>query len=178
MDGMRLDSALLSRIRDELRHRGERRSTPPPSAASAPTPEENAIAQRVMPFCEVLYLLMVADEQPDARELDVLRGAVRALTNGRLGSPAIDRQLARFQSALAMQGREQRLTELTGQLAADRQDAEAAYMLAAVMAIADETPDDREQAMLEELRELLGISARRAHTLLGEAAQLSDEPHV
>ena len=126
------------------------------------------------PFCEVLYLLMVADEQPDARELDVLRGAVRALTNGRLGSQAIDAQLARFQAALDAQGRDQRLTQLTGQLAADRQDAEAVYMLAAVMAIADETADEREQAALEELREQLGISTQRARVLIGEVTQLPD----
>lgn len=174
---MRLDSAMLSRLREALIRRGDRfggaLSTAP--SEGAPTPEAIAVAQRVMPFCEVLYLLMVADERPDARELDVLRGAVDALTGGKLGLAGIDAQIARFGHALRAEGRAARLESVTGRLAADRQDAEAAFTLAAVMVIADEQTDARETSVLEELRELLGIPERRADTLLGEATQRKDD---
>jgi tellurite resistance protein len=164
---VRLDSETLLRLRDELRKSGARRSIPPP-APSEPPPDVLAIVQRVAPMCEVLYLLMVADEHSDERELEVLRGAIRALTEGALRSSVIDAMMARFEAAAREFGRDTRLAQIAALLAADREDAEAAFTLAAVMAIADETPDDRERALLEELRQLLGIKAERAHALLGE----------
>jgi tellurite resistance protein len=169
---MRLDSRTLARLRDELRSRGARVSLPPPPAAKPPpgAVDVPAITERVAPICEALYLLMVADGACDAREQEVLRGTVRALTDGALKTGMIEALLARFAAALEVHGREARLAQVTGQLAADRQDAEAAYMLASVMAIADESPDAREHNLLEELREQLGISPERARVLLGESA--------
>ncbi len=191
MKAMRLDSSTLARLRDELRMRGARPSVPPPPAvppqvearagarersdAASParpddgSPEARAIVQRIAPMCEVLYLLMMADHAYDVRERDVLRGAARALSDGMLRTAVIDGMLARFEAALRAYGRELRLAQITAQLAKDRPDAEAAFMLAAVMAIADEAPDERERALLEELRELLGIAQARARELLGEA---------
>jgi tellurite resistance protein len=170
---MRLDSRTLARLRDELRSRGARVSLPPPPGGAAPkgSVDTTAIMERVAPICEVLYLLMVADGACDAREQEVLRGSARALTDGVLKTGVIEAMLARFAAALDAHGRDTRLLQVTGQLAADRQDAEAAYMLASVMAIADETPDAREHGLLEELREQLGISSARARVLLGEGAR-------
>jgi hypothetical protein len=169
---MRLDSATLTRLRDELRDRGARPSLPPPAGVSAPAAETCtdvlAIMERIAPICEVLYLLMV---DHDARELEVLRGIVRALTDGKLKTLVLEGMLARFEAALAAHGREHRLAQVAGQLAADRQDAEAAFVLASVMAIADELPNEHERRMLSELREQLGISPARAQALLGEAAR-------
>ncbi|HEY6881650.1 MAG TPA: TerB family tellurite resistance protein [Polyangiales bacterium] len=168
---MRLDSETLLRLRDELRRTGERRSLPPsapPSAAEDVSQDVLAVVQRVAPMCEVLYLLMVADEHSDQREVEVLRGAIRTLTQGALRTGVIDGMLHKFEAAARTFGRDGRLAQVTSLIAADRQDAEAAYTLAAVMAIADETSDERERAWLEELRELLGINAKRASTLRGE----------
>jgi tellurite resistance protein len=169
---MRLDSASLLELRDQLRLRGERLSAPPsvrPSPAETPlSAEASAVVQRVAPMCEVLYLLLVADERHDPREHEVLRGAIRALTDNALRTQDIEGMLSRFDARLHHQTREQRLEQVTAQLSADRSDAEAAFTLAAAMVIADEAPDQREKAMLEDLRELLGISGKRAHTLLGE----------
>jgi tellurite resistance protein len=170
---MRLDSASLLELRDQLRLRGERPSLIPSGPARGPdeplSPDASAVVQRVAPMCEVLYLLLLADEQHDAREHGVLRGAIRALTEGALRTQDIEGMLSRFDRGLAHQSREDRLAQVTAQLAADRSDAEASFTLAAVMAIADDLPDQREQQMLEELREQLGISKKRAQILLGEA---------
>ena len=127
-----------------------------------------AVVQRVSPICEVLYLLLLADDAEDARELEVLRGAVRALTDGALRTAEIENMLALYATMLERHSRQERLERVTAQLALDRSDAEAAFTLAAAMVIADETPDERERAVLKELRELLGIPHARAQVLLGE----------
>jgi hypothetical protein len=167
-----LDSATLARLRDELRRRGARLSAPP-RVSSAPAEKASAdvlaVMERVAPICEVLYLLMMADETGDAREQELLRGTVRALTDGMLKTRVIDAMLTRFDAALRARGREARLAQVSAQLAADREDAEAAFTLASVMTIADEAPDERERSILEELRELLGITRERARILVGEA---------
>lgn len=173
---MRLDSESLAVLRDQLRLRGERpsmvpgpiSSLPPDSPRAPLTADALAVVQRVSPMCEVLYLLMVADDRHDPRENEVLRGAVRALTDGALRSHEIDDMLGVYAARLQEESRQDRLEQVTAQLALDRSDAEAAYTLAAAMVIADERPDQREKAMLEELRDLLAISRARAHTLLGE----------
>lgn len=177
---MRLDSETLARLRDALRG-GVAHPPPVPDGAEAlpgdGSPEMRAIAARIAPLCEVLYLLSVADHRHDARERAVMAGAIGALTEGALGEAAIERMIAGFEAALAAEGWESRLARSAGVLAADRRDAEAAFTLAAVMAIADEFPDERERVLLEELRAQLGISARRAQVLLGEAvSQLPPAP--
>ncbi len=155
-------------LRDELRNRGKHRTVVPASVPTeAPSVDVIAIVQRVAPICEVLYLLMVADDRTDARELDVMRGAIRVLTENALRSSVITGMLERFEVNANQYGREARLAQVTGQLSADRQDAEAAYTLAAVMAIADESSDEEERAWLEELRQMLGIKPARAAELLG-----------
>jgi tellurite resistance protein len=146
----------------------------PGPSSSAPAPlsaDVLAVVQRVSPMCEVLYLLLVADEHHDPREDEVLRGAVRALTDGALRSRDIDDMITFYAARLEGQSRQERLEQVTAQLALDRSDAEAAFTLAAAMVIADERPDQREKAMLEELRDLLAISLKRAQTLLGEVLE-------
>ena len=178
MARMLLDSETLARLRDDLLRRGERTSLPPTTPAEAArgarlTPDVVAVMQRVAPLCELLYLLMVADDESDVRERDVLRGAIRALTDGALRTGAIDVMLTRFQAQLQAHGRESRLAQATAQLAADREDAEAAFTLAAVMVIADADPAAQEAQLLSEIRDLLGISRARADLLLGEARRAS-----
>ncbi|MDB4976972.1 MAG: hypothetical protein JWN48_5313 [Myxococcaceae bacterium] len=190
MDSMRLDSESLVELRDQLRLRGRRTSlvpalesgagpgdsapgAPPACAAGPLSPDVLAVVQRVSPMCEVLYLLLIADGQQDPRELEVLRGAVRALTDGELRSAEIDNMLALYAARLEAQSREDRLEQVTAQLAFDRSDAEATFTLAAVMVIADEQPSEHERAQLAELRELLGIPTARAAMLLGEVLEAS-----
>ncbi|MET0285645.1 MAG: TerB family tellurite resistance protein [Polyangiales bacterium] len=166
---MRLDSETLLRLRDQLRRTGERRTLPPPTAVASDVPADVlAIVQRVAPICEVLYLVMVADERSDEREVEVLRGAIRTLTEDALRGPVVDGMLERFEAAARQFGREARLAQVAAQLSADRPDAEAAFTLAAVMAIADDDPDEQERVWIEELRQMLGVRPARAAELLGE----------
>jgi len=166
-----LDSASLIELRDQLRQRGARASLVPgpnPAPAGPLSADALAVVQRVSPMCEVLYLLLLADGHADARELEVLRGAVRALTDGALRTSEIENMLALYAARLECHSRHERLEQVTAQLALDRSDAEATFTLAAAMVIADEVPDERERAVLKELRELLGVPRARAQVLLGE----------
>jgi uncharacterized tellurite resistance protein B-like protein len=140
------------------------------SESNAPTGRKTPANGRISPAdCRQRSCAgTAADHESNAPERDLLRGAIRALTDGALRSRALDALLARFQAGLEVQGRDARLAQVTGQLAADREDAEAAFTLAAVMVIADDARNEAEDALLTETRDLLGISAKRAATLLGE----------
>jgi tellurite resistance protein len=168
---MRLDSDALLRLRQSLRERGKPSLTPP-SPVSTPraslaeaSPELRAAAERVAPICELLYLMMSVDGACTSEERDLLRGAIRALTDGQLRSAMIDDMLAGFDDALLREGRSARLAFAAARLSADRADAEAAFSLAAAIALADSSADPRELAMLEELGDMLGLPAARRQTL-------------
>ena len=171
VEAMRLDSARLVELRDQLRMRGSRASISPGSLPESgpsglPSAAVRAIVLRVSPICEVLYLLSVADGREDTSELELLRGAVRALTDGALPTHEIDGMLAFYAAQLRERTRAERLEQVAALLSADRNDAEAAYMLAAAMVIADGEQESAEHAMLSELRDMLGIAQARARDLL------------
>jgi tellurite resistance protein len=181
---MDLRSSALRTLRAAMLERGTRDSMTPPAGtdrAHGSTPgaarrsiathelgpsDREAILSRVAPICEVLYLLMAADDHVDGREYITLRGTIRALTDGALGTSALNGLLARFESQLEREGRPTRLSKVAAELSADRADAEAAYMLAAAVAIADENTDLRESELLDELGDLLGISPKRRRQLI------------
>ena len=130
-----------------------------------------ALTQRVAPFCEVLYLMMVADGTCDVAERNVLVGVARTLSGDQLSAKQIDAMLTEFEAGYLAEGVDARLASVTSWLGADRDDAEAAFTLAAVMAIADERVDSSEDRILGEFAELLGISERRAAELLSGAGR-------
>lgn len=175
MDGpvrWRLNLDRLASVRDTLLEKGE---APPrartwgsrmPAAGSRAL---SALTHRVAPFCEVLYLMMVADGACDVAERGVLIGVARTLSGDQLSAQQIDAMLAEFEAGYLCEGVEARLESVTAWLSADRDDAEAAFTLAAVMAIADEHVDSREDQVLSELAELLGISEQRAADLVAGA---------
>src|SRR5689334_24865156 len=127
LPGMQLDPDALSRLRHALRERGQPSLVPPPPAASpgpdTASPEALAAEARVAPICELLSLMMTADGSATGPEREVLRGAVRALTDGALRSADIERMLAGFDERRAREGRAARLEHVAAQLAADRSDA-------------------------------------------------------
>lgn len=161
---MKIDSEAIRRLGIQLRERGEDGGETPEDAES--TPEQNAIIGRVGPMCEVLYLTMSADGECDASERETIRGAVGALTADQLSAQLIDRMLDRFEASARSFGRTERLISVAGQLAADREDAEAALALAAAVAVADGTVAASEREILGELAEWLGISDGRAAVIL------------
>jgi uncharacterized tellurite resistance protein B-like protein len=166
-----LDPDALLRLRRALRERG-RPSLAPPDPAPAPIALEDASAdtraaiERVAPACELLHLMMSADGSASSVEREVLRGAVRALTDGQLSGAVIDAMLARFDQALARDGQAARLAHVAAQLSGDRADAETAFSLAAALALADAGANPRELELLEELGEQLGLSRERRQALI------------
>ena len=151
-------SKRIERLRDKLLARGQPTLAPPALAPpQAATPEQWALAERVRPFAEVMYLVLAADEDISERERDVLRGALRSLTEGALSSSALDEMLHEFEDNRAREGLELRLDYLASMLYLDRSDARLALGLATAAADADSGVGPQERAVITSLAERLGI---------------------
>ena len=61
-----------------------------------------------------------------------------------------------------------RLAQIGSRLCVDADDRETAFSLAAVVALADEAVDVRENAALGWIRKYYGVSQNRAESILGE----------
>gem|GEM_PF-3001634 len=132
-------------------------SLPPP----APLAPQDPLLSRIAPLCEVLYLVMVADEGGADEEL-ALRGVVRALSADALDEREILELLGRFKDNLERWGRQARLEVLSSRFGLDRVAAESAFTLSATLLVADHLVSEREKKTLVELAEALGISKSRA----------------
>lgn len=165
----KLEAKALSELRSLLMERGRPSlmPTPPTGAEPAkpkvvvPSADQQAHVARVAPICELLYLMMSADGECGANEREMLRGAVRVLTAGSLRSAQIDAMLVDFEAQREAQGAEQRLHAVAAHLQVDRAEAEAAYSLAAAMALANHEVHAHESELLAELGDLIGISLKR-----------------
>ena len=168
-----MTSKRIERLRDKLLARGQPTLHPPdPRHASTATPEVSALAERVRPFAEVMYLVLSADAAITERERDVLRGALRSLTEGVLSSAAMNEMLDEFAHNLARDGLELRLDYLASTMYADRADGRLALGLATAAADADRGIGEEERGVIEALGERLGVSAMEMKELLerGDAA--------
>ena len=155
----------IERLRDKLLERGMDSQRPPPLNGE-PRPEVVEMAQRVRPFAEAMYLVFAADGGLGERERDVLRGALRTLTDGLLSSAALNAMLARFERERALQGLELRLDTLAASLYSDRSDAELALSLMAAAGETDGELNAAEQAVIFALGQRLGLSQQRLEELL------------
>lgn len=162
-------SKKIERLRDRLLSRG------PPSLSERParitTPESRAAYRRIRPLAEAMYLVMAADRRVTDVERDALRGAIRTLTDGELGSRAMEDLITEFQDALARDGLDVRLDAVASELYGDREDRELALALAAAVALADAALDPAEQHTIEALAERLGIRGARLEKLLAGGRQ-------
>jgi tellurite resistance protein len=156
-------SKRIERLRDRLLSRGPAISERP---AAPIKPESRAAYQRIRPLAEAMYLVMAADRHVNERERDALRGAIRTLTDGGLGTLAMENMIMEFEQALARDGLDVRLDALASFLYGDRDDMELAVALAAAVALADEGLDPEEQRTIEALAERLGISGARLEQML------------
>jgi tellurite resistance protein len=163
-----LSTSTVARLRDQLRTRGQR-----PSIAigdvSKMTPDAAELATVVAEFgaiCEAMYLMMSADGKVTAEERDVLKGALRNLSDDSVRSAHIDAMLDQAAAQMAEQGREARLRDVVTQLHDDPARAEVAFVLAAAIAFADNAIADEENDMLNLFAEGLGIDDARANVLL------------
>lgn len=171
-----MPSKRIERLRDKLLARG-RPTMYPPQAGTGPTtlsPELLALAERVRPFAEVMYLVLAADAKISEPERDVLRGALRSLTEGALSSSALDAMLADFEAARERQGLDVRLDHLASQLYGDRADARLALGLATAAADSDEGVGADERAVIEALAERLRIGQDELQALLREDDAATD----
>ncbi len=174
---MKIETATIRRLRNALLKSGRR-----PSLVLSPayetlarqgllTPEESAALERLDPLAETMFLMMAADGKVAEEEHDVVRGALRGLTADLLHSGTIKVMLENYAQRLAEEGREERLREIAEQLSADPGEAEAAFALAAAVALADEEVADEEDELINQLAEWLGIAPERADQILDQLGQ-------
>lgn len=161
-----LSSSTVGRLRDQLRERGQRTSIL--LGADNDTPDLDQMLAEFAPLCEAMYLMMSADGEITADEKDVLRGALRNLSDDRLRGNLIETLLEDASKHATADGREARLAEVAAVLNTDPARAEVAFVLAAAIAFADNVIADEENELLNNLADQLGIDEDRANALLDE----------
>jgi uncharacterized tellurite resistance protein B-like protein len=179
---MKIDSKTLGRLRDALLAEG-RRPTLVLSPAYAQLTRDGLLTQRetdalrrVDPIAEAMYLMMAADGDATAAEVDVIRGAIRDLTDNGLRSATIDVMLEGYAANAAREGWEARLAIVAGGLAEETRDAETAYTLVAAVALADAEVTLEENELIDRLAELLGLTDERCCELLDEVRREHESP--
>ncbi len=166
---MKIETATILQLRDRLLEQVEVPAGPSSGDGSAPTPEQIAALERVGPMAETMFLMMMADSECTEEERHIIGQAIHLMTDGALGPDSVDAMLARFEDALRLHGREARLAQVGALLSADRADAEAAFQLAAVVAVADDEVAAEERRLVEKLAEWLGLPSQRAAAILDAA---------
>lgn len=156
---MVLDSRRIRQLRDRLLERGP--VSVIPGAFSRADPPAAAAYDRIQPFAEAMFLVMSADAEINDSERDVLRGALRTLSDGGLGTAATDAMLSDLEERLARDGMDVRLDNVAAHLWPDPSDRELALALAAATAKADGTIDPTEKSAIFELAARLGVPSAR-----------------
>ena len=175
---MKIQTVTIERLRDALLQSGRRPSIVASSAYETLTreglltPEEVGSINRVGPLAETMFLMMAADGTVSEVERDAVRGAVRGLTDNLLRSGTINVMLEAYAKRLADSGRNARLHEIAEEIAENPDEAEAAFALAAAVALADDDVSEEENAFINQLAEWFGITAERAAQILD---QLEDD---
>ena len=169
-----LSNPTLTRLRDQLQSRGQRPSIVMPNESVSPHALE--FIQTTSEFgtlCEALYIMMSADGRVSQPEREVLKGALRTLSNDTVRGVHIEAMLDASAKKLAAEGRDARLKAVTEVLCEDETVSEIAFVLMAAIALADNVVDDAENEVLNLLADGLGISEERANALLDQVEQES-----
>lgn len=157
----------LARIRDELLEVGQPPSVHFMRAAAEDDPfagDPDAKA-RFEALFEVMCMMVMADGQVSPEERDVLRGAVRGLTQHAVRTAHIEKLFEQC-TELAKQGTEVRLAALAPVLKEDPALADAAFSLAAALAFADSEIQDSENDLINSLADALELDGDHANGLL------------
>lgn len=162
---MNINTDAILRLRDYLLD--DRPSAPLPDATNS-TGSSDSMVRRVEPFAEIMYLVTAADGHLADREFAALTAALRVLTDDRIGAETIGTMLQGFEQTSAAGSSTARLTYLGARLGMEREDREMAFLLAAAIALADDHVAVEESAIMQELRDALGISERRMRALLDD----------
>lgn len=162
-----LTSSTLTRLRDRLKEGGQRPSVVAADPAlGADAVERMQIVAEYGPLCEAMYLMMSADGQVGDEEREVLKGALRRLSDDGIRGAHMEAMLDLAGKNVATHGREARLGEVMRALHDDTARAEVAFVLAAAIAFADNAIADEENETLNGFAEGLGIDEGRANELL------------
>src|SRR5207253_496398 len=105
------------------------------------------------PLVEAMYLMMSADGHVTNDEREVLKGALRNLSNDDIRGVHIEAMLDAATKNVSEQGREKRFQEIINALHDDPARAEVTFVLAAAIAFADNAIADEENDMLNQLAE-------------------------
>lgn len=170
-----LQQKTLQRIRDHLLEVGQ-----PPSVhfmraqdIDDPFAGDPDARQRFEALFEAMYLMVVADGVVADAERDVLRGAVRGLTDNAVRTAHIEKLLEKCDGLLA-QGVDARLAAIAPTLKDDPALSEAAFTLASAIAFADDDIADAENELINKLAEVLELDGERAEQLLNQLEEDSE----
>lgn len=166
---MVLNHRRIEQLRDRLLERGPESVIP--GSFSMSDPQEAAAYDRIQPFAEAMFLVMSADAEISESERDVLRGALRTLSEGGLGTSAAEAMLVDLQGRLDRDGMDVRLDNVAAHLWPDPKDRELALALAAATATADGKIHPAESDTIFELAARLGVPRGRVASWL----EASDE---
>lgn len=171
---MKIETVTIKRLRDTLLASGRR-----PSIVLSPayetltragllSQEETLALTRVDPLAETMFLMMSADGKIAEAEKDVVRGAVRGLSDNTLRSGTINVMLENYAKRLESEGRDERLRQIADEIAEEPSETEGAFALAAAVALADDEVADEENELINQLAEWFGITEERATEILDQ----------
>jgi tellurite resistance protein len=166
-----LKSKTLLRLRDELLVVGKGKARQEELGDAHPMEGDEEAKSFFDAVAEAMFLMIASDGKIDDAERDVFRGALRELTEGWTSDQVIEGFLERFELAADEQGAKARLQATCAVLQQRVEAAEAAFILAAAIAFADNEIADEENDTMNELAELLNITEARANELLDELEQ-------
>lgn len=165
---MNIDTTIIRRLRDALIAKGQVDQLPAAQSTGAERVggTVQASVNRVAPFVETMYLMMIVDGERDRVEQDVIRGALGVLTHGVLREAELEQILHSCEARAAEQGVEARLQAVGSRICADRMDRETAFSLAAAVALADGRLAREESGLVDSIAAWYGISSRRCAQIL------------
>lgn len=164
-----LTQATLARLKDRLRERGQRPSVVLPTGKlPESTLELLHVTAEYGALCEAMYLMMAADGRVLTVEREVLKGALRELSDDTVRGVHIEAMIDSAAKRLVADGREARLRAVVESIQQDPIKAEVAIVLAAAIAFADGDFAPEESEILQQLASGLGIGDERVRALLSE----------
>jgi tellurite resistance protein len=172
---IRLQPQTLQRIRDHFLEVGQPASV---SFLRHRQVEEDPFAgdpdarRRFEALFEAMYLMIEADGEVAESEREVLRGAVRGLTDNAVRSVHIEKLIEECRER-AKDGTKARLAAIAPTLKEDPALVEAAFSLAAAVAFADQDIKDAENDLINDLADALDLDGERAEQLLNQLEQES-----
>jgi len=164
-----LTQSTLARLRDRLQERGQRPSVLLPNAnLPQSTLELLHVTAEYGALCEAMYLMMAADGRVLIVEREVLKGALRELSDDTVRGVHIEAMIDAASKRLVAEGRDARLAAVAESLQQDPIRAEVAIVLAAAIALADGEFAPEENDVLQELAAAMGVEQARVHELMSE----------